>query len=370
MQRSHRTKLNTEQPTVFSFAIESVDGLGQGVDKSADKITFISKTLPQETGTAKIIKQKKGVRFAQLQTLDKHADNRITPSCPHFNECPGCAYLHTDYSSELSYKKAALQRLMQRFDAPAIEVLAAPERLHYRNRVQLHYRDDVFGMLDGDNDQLLPIPLCQLAAPELQASIDQLYQQKVWRSQKQSSGHCEVALIEGEVKVFWNKPYAYGGFSQVNSAMNDVLCEQVLTHVLNAKPNAILDLFSGNGNLSNGIIARSAITRQMVDVAENPHPDFVQLDLFAPKALPTFLTAVKQTQFDTLLIDPPRKGFVELASWVAALKPKQLIYVSCNAATMARDLAQIQQPFTIETVQLLDMFPSTKHFETLAVIAF
>lgn len=374
MKKPNRSRFSRKNPitsaTPLTFFIESMDALGQGVDKSNELITFIPKTLPEEAGTARVVKKRKGVQFAQLINLETTAENRIQPECIHFNECPGCDYLHTDYQSELIYKKAALEHALYGLptDNINIETVAAEQRLHYRNRVQLHYRGQSLGLLDADNNKIIEIPRCQLAEPVLQEAIDDLYNNREWSKVLKNTGHCEVADIDGKAEVFWNKPYAFGGFTQVNTQMNLQLRERVKKAVLATKPQSIIDLFSGSGNLSDDIVSGTHIRRAMVDVSECSHPDFIALDLFADDALKHFQALNPLRKLDTLLIDPPRKGFPALAQWIKALKPQYLVYVSCNAATMARDIKNIEKFARIEQIQLLDMFPSSKHFETLLVL--
>lgn len=372
--RPHRPsgkKKPTSAPKL-TFFIESLDALGQGVHKEAGQINFIAKTLPGESGTARITSQKKGVRFAQVEKLDQLAENRIEPVCPHFSTCPGCAYLHTDYESELAYKKSALQQLLHHLPAalPEIELTPAPERLHYRNRVQLHYRHKYIGILDGDNDQILEVPNCKLPHPSLQNAIMALYENKDWSREHQGSGHCEIALVDGKVQQVWDQPYAHGGFTQVYGAMNSVLKAEVARHAETVKPRVLLDLFSGNGNLSDEIVHNGTTQRHMIDMTDYTHPDFTRLDLFDEQALSQFKKRTSLKKVDVMLVDPPRKGFPNLADWVACYKPDVLVYISCNAATMARDLKNLSGRYSIEHLQLLDMFPATKHFETLAVIKF
>ncbi len=67
--------------------------------------------------------------------------------------------------------------------------------------------------------------------------------------------------------------------------------------------------------------------------------------------------------FDTMMIDPPRRGFPELDNWVKKIKPRFVVYVGCNPASLARDLRGISTRFRFENVQLLDMFPATSRFE-------
>ena len=96
----------------LDFHIDHLDPLGQGVYKNDNKINFIAKTLPGESGVAKVLKSKKGVAFATIEELAVTASNRIDVNCPHYAKCPGCDYLHTDYQSEISYKQSALAMMI------------------------------------------------------------------------------------------------------------------------------------------------------------------------------------------------------------------------------------------------------------------
>ncbi|TNE83507.1 MAG: class I SAM-dependent RNA methyltransferase [Gammaproteobacteria bacterium] len=359
------------------FTIEQMDALGQGVAHIDGKPCFIAKTLPGEKGKATITRASKGVLFARMDEREVAADNRIEPQCPHFDSCPGCHFLHTDYESELGYKRDALSGHLKRLNLPLpeIEVLAAKERLGYRNRIQLHYRHKYIGMIDPVADSVLEIPQCQVIDEQLRPTFDGLYQQREWTSDHSGQGHCELYLTPQGVSVEWDRPYAHGGFTQVNRAMNDVLRKAVLDQVGDMALHSLLDLFSGEGNLSELLAAENTdMARVMVDYApervKQEELSFIHLDLFADTALRTFRARCKQEQFDVLLVDPPRKGFPALSQWVAAYKPKKMIYVSCNAATMVRDLQQLGDAARIEHVSMIDLFPATHHYETLVTVTF
>ncbi len=359
------------------FVIESMDAMGQGVAHIDGKPCFIPKTLPGEEGVATITRASKGVLFARLDTLAKTADNRVESVCPHFGSCPGCHFLHTDYQSELSYKLAALSGHLKRLDValPEIELCAAEQRLGYRNRIQLHYRHKYIGMIDPVADSVVEIPGCLAIEEQLQDSFDGLYQDRSWAAERSGQGHCELYQSSDGVKLQWDKPYAHGGFTQVNRAMNEVLREAVLAQLGDMLVDSLLDLFSGEGNLSDLIVEQyPEVERVMVDYAPDRVKEgglsFLHLDLFAETALKTFKARCKQPQFDVLLVDPPRKGFTLLHQWVKAFKPKKLIYVSCSAATMVRDLQQLGEKARIEQVSLIDLFPGTYHYETLVTVTF
>ena len=371
MKRRHaRTPV---KPTSVEFEIDHIDPLGQGVSRKDGKVTFVAGTLPGETGTAMVYKRAKGVQFARLESLEKTAENRIDPLCPHFAQCPGCQFLHTDYASEIVYKKTTLLRQLSALGVTEdmLEIVPAKQRLAYRNRIQLHYRHKYIGMLDGVTNNVLPVPDCKIFNPQMQATFDRLYQHD-WTQQHSGHGHCEIYLKSGEVSLQWDENYAHGGFSQVNEEMNEVLQHRVMQLLEQTDSKRLLDLFSGKGNLSDAftnaggerVLIDSYTGNDGKDMPENYH----SMDLYDEETLQNFSRKAGCSNFDTLLIDPPRRGFPELNNWVNRLKPSHLVYVSCNPASLTHDLRGLTKRIRIKSIQLLDMFPATSHFETLVML--
>jgi 23S rRNA (uracil1939-C5)-methyltransferase len=369
--RQHN-KTDFTQARKIDFQIANIDNLGQGVSKLNDEVHFIAKTLPGETGTARVLKQKKKVSIARLDQLDTASDQRSEPNCAHFQQCPGCHFLHTDYATELALKKSALQNCFRKIELPqhGIDVSQAPQRQHYRNRLQLHYRHKYLGMVDGLTDQIVEIPECQILLPQLQAQLQELYQDKSWAKDHSGNGHCEIYWQDDRVNISWDKAYADGGFTQVNQAVNSMLVDLVKQQALAVPFEHVLDVFCGTGNLSSPIIAEKPVPRRMVDLSAVNHADFMAMNLYDKDALPRFVQRQGLKQFDLMLVDPPRKGFPALNDWVNKLKPKRLIYVSCNPASLAADIGSLTGKFTLSYLSLLDMFPSTYHFETVATLDF
>ncbi|MBT3585437.1 MAG: class I SAM-dependent RNA methyltransferase [Halobacteriovoraceae bacterium] len=356
------------------FEIEHIDPLGQGVSKKGDKVTFIPKTLPGETGVATIVRSRKGVQFAELTQLDSASAKRIEAECPHYDQCNGCHFLHTSYPYELELKQKNLEFLFKNWQYGELHSHPGPTRMGYRNRIQLHFNKarKQFGFMLTGGKEILAVPDCLLPAPQLKAAIKQYTGQDHWLdSLPDPVGHVEFYQKDQEILISCNKPYAEGGFSQVNPAMNQLLAGllQNLAHTLN--PGAkILDLFGGVGNLSSNFQKQE---RLIVDYYPGTAPketsggQFLKLDLYRPEAL-NELTSRGIGHFDCLIVDPPRSGFKQLGDFLKEFSPELLIYVSCNPATLKRDLDQIKNDYQLSNLHLLDFFPGTFHFETLAIL--
>lgn len=357
------------QKRTIPFKITSIDSLGQGVSKETDKITFIPKTLPNEIGTAELTAEKKGVAFARTVEIKVPSPKRVAPYCIHYDSCPSCHFQHTDYEQELEFKKEAMEKLFFKIPHPPIETIGAPERFHYRNRVQLHYdlRKKLLGMLNAKTGTILPIPSCQITHPKIKNVMDDLYHNNNWAGQisgKNPQGHVELYLQHGEVKISWNKPYADGGFTQVFEAMNERM-KNIIEEQFKHQPCRVLDLFAGNGNISNKL---NYSNRLCVDIypSSRPKEHFLSQNLYADEALKKVQNELKKSawEVDHLLLDPPRSGMKDLGLWTDTFKPKFLTYVSCDPHTLVRDLMSLKG-YAAQRLLLLDFFPATFHFESL-----
>ncbi len=350
------------------FKISSLDSLGQGVSKIGERITFIPKTLPGEEGEALIHSEKKGVAFATLSSLTHKSPLRVEPVCPHFSNCPSCHYLHTTYEMEIESKKENFQKLFRNLPLPDLKVVTAPERLGYRNRIQLHYdtKTRKLGMLNARSSEIIPVPACLIGEKNVQQKLKELYHDDLWLHlvpKNSPRGHVEIYQKENETILSWNAEYASGGFTQVYQAMNNLL-QFELKEWFGSKKQNVLDLFAGNGNLTNSLPYSS---RLCVDIYTEPKSsEFISLSLYDKNALQIVTQQLKKKQFqtETLILDPPRSGLNNLSEWLNEIQPARVAYVSCDPHTMVRDLLKVSGYHLTHAV-LLDFFPSTFHFESL-----
>ena len=359
----------------IEFIIDHIDPLGQGVYKKGDDIFFIPKTLPEESGSAIIQKRRKGVHFAKVESIAQTSNKRITPECEHFSNCQGCHFLHCDYESELSFKELSFKKMLKYLEDKDfnIDIVQANDRLHYRNRIQLHYNKKArkLGFVDGKSNRIIEIPKCLICNPEVTTKLKELYKDEAWLKQAPSkpTGHVEIYSTDSGLKINWNKKYAQGGFTQVNAIMNNKMNDLVAKHLLEISPKSVLDLFGGNGNLSNSV----SCPKKVVDIYDTPpSKNFLSINLFEEEALSILKNKCSDT-FDTFIIDPPRAGFKYISDWFLEFSPKNILYISCHPQTMVRDLKNLQNSgilakYEMKKVYMLDLFPSTFHFEAMVVL--
>jgi len=168
------------------------------------------------------------------------------------------------------------------------------------------------------------------------------------------------------------------GFCQVNLEQNIRLIRTVLDCCEATPDTTILDLFCGMGNFSIplamqaasllGIEGQGAAVRRARKNSEQAGLANTRFEKGPIHAHCQTLAATGRS-FDCVIIDPPRQGAPELASLLAALTRKRLIYISCDPATLCRDLGELTRSgFVIRGLQPVDMFPQTHHIETVALL--
>lgn len=364
---------------IIEFLIDNIDPLGQGVSKINNQIVFIPKTLPGERGTAKVLRKKGKVLFAQVETIIHPSPDRIESECPHFNECGGCSFLHTTYSTEIGLKENTLRRAFSNFDNVDFQIVPAENRFAYRNRVQLHYhsKSQTLGQMKGMSNYIVPTPDCLLPNEKITADYQSLFQEeKIWNKLQDQppKGHVEIYARDKKVVTSINQHYAAGGFTQVNEEMNSKLNQLIIDTLEELNPSSCVELFGGNGNLSNSLIEKNPeLKRVIFDIypheMSSERTTFVNTNIFKTP-VPELVNEVLRdiSEVDSLIIDPPRSGYKELQQFAQTLKPKSIIYVSCDHQTLKRDLENFSD-YKLDKIFLFDLFPSTFHFETVAILS-
>ncbi len=197
------------------------------------------------------------------------------------------------------------------------------------------------------------------------------------------SAHDEINELAYALPAYnLRMPFKPTDFTQVNPHINQVLITRALSLLAPQPTDRILDLFCGLGNFSlplaqhaafvMGVEGSLSLTKQAqhnAQVIGIHHAEFVVGNLF--EGLPAAVT--EAPTFDRWLIDPPRDGALAVVEALAAMpmnqRPKRIVYVSCNPATLARDAAilVLQANYQLDAAGVINMFPHTAHVESIAV---
>ncbi len=351
------------QKKTIKYKIAHMDPMGQGVYKENDQIYFIKKSLPNEQGIAEINYSKKNLHFCESISTDTPSPDRITPECRFYNSCDGCSYLHTNYVSELNFKKDSLLKALQKLAPPTPTIFRSPNRFHYRNRIQFHFnkKDELFGFFREKSHKLVAIDQCLLSDNRIQEYTKKVLPPLV-KTSKSSKGVVEIALQNDKAVSFFNRKET--SFSQVNKTVNNLMIKH-LTERVSSQTN-LLELFCGKGNLIKDPQQLKSYMGYDVNTQKD-HKLYQKVDLFHKDSFEKIIKS-SQGKVDTILLDPPRSGFKELSQYADHFEPQKIIYISCNAMTLARDIQNLGIGYHLSEVSLFDMFPGTKHFETFVVL--
>ena len=190
--------------------------------------------------------------------------------------------------------------------------------------------------------------------------------------------HLSQTLSIEELQTDLILTWEAGGFCQVNLAQNKKLIDLVIGMIKAGPHKRVLDLYCGYGNFSlpvaqvagkvvgidsQNAAIRSAKLNAVLNGAHNCYFEKNQVEAGVKELLNTGET------FDTIILDPPRQGAAATVSMLPGLKAERVIYISCNPATLARDLALLSpRGYTLSRLIPVDMFPHTHHMESVALL--
>jgi tRNA/tmRNA/rRNA uracil-C5-methylase (TrmA/RlmC/RlmD family) len=352
---------------------------GEGVGRLGDFVVFVPFVGLDETIEARITEVKKRFARGKLERILEAGPTRVTPLCPYYGECGGCQYQHLEYSAQLEIKHKQACDLFERIGGLSRELIApvvpCPAPYGYRNRIMIRSQWDKFkqglniGYVRADNRLVVDIEECKIAEPALSDQIKQV------RANPPPKGGLKVVLRippEG-----WEVPR--DSFFQNNFFLLPKLVQTVRERLVDCGTRHLVDVYCGVGffsleladsvetyaGLELDAMAIKAARRNAITRGRN---NGVFVAGSAEEKLPELL---KQTtpEASTVILDPPRKGCQpEIIELLRAVKPRQIIYVSCQPATMARDLNIMcgDGVFKVMRIVPLDMFPQTAHVECVA----
>lgn len=373
---------------IRGLCVEKLTNGGYGLARHEGFVYFIPYSCPGDILDVKVTEQKKNFAFAEITKIVQASPDRIDAPCKYFGRCGGCDWQHINLTTQQAQKQLIVEEQLKNFITSKTEVRplkASPQAMNYRNRIQLNFNQNKFGYYGRGSHSLIPIQECLIAEPALNEKLKD-FPALLAKQKKLSSGRVELALNQkAEIEIFWSeeKRGEFDGFSQVNTPLNQFMIETVLSWT---NPNAreVFDLYAGAGNFTFPLFHR--LKRAKITAVEGSQAScakahkVLQSSNLSPQKISfhngdvdAFLTRALIPEQSTVLLDPPRAGCSEnVISSIAAGKWSQLLYISCDIAALKRDLDRLfrnsKRTLKLSRIQALDMFPQTRHVETLVEV--
>lgn len=417
MNKQAASSTNVSPGDVIELNLTDMAHGGEALGRLDGQVCFVPYTLPGETVRARILESHRSYLRAELVEVLTPSPDRVEPPCAHFGVCGGCQWQHIAYPAQLAYKREILQGQLAHIAKLELDVaptLGMETPWHYRNNVRFSIDNEGnLGYLAARSHEVVAIQECYLPHPlieEMLLALD-LAMPNLRRLSLRAGINTEdlMLILEGQdddlpelevdlpISCVWlpqkGAPITMAGrsalyekiagrtyrisadsFFQVNTVQAERLVQLVQQGLDPRSDDLVLDLYCGVGTFG---LALADQVEAVIGVEESPGAIYDAMENAQQQENVTLIHGPVEAildqlppQIDLAIIDPPRTGVkAETLQALAATAPRRIAYVSCDPASLARDLAKlVAAGYAVVHVQPVDMFPQTYHIETLALL--
>lgn len=416
-----------DEPGTFVLEPTTLAHGPDAVGRHEGRVVFVPGAAPGDRVRVRVVEQHGN--YARAAMLHRCAAGPAyrEPPCPWVGACGGCPWQHVDYTTQVAAKERnvleSLKRIAGVMPRRPLPILPAPSQWGYRHRIRLHTdARRALGYRRPRSHDLVEIGHCAIAEPEVSALLPALrtlvaaLATAIDDVEIASNGRGAVVIDMAARGRFaerdgatvqawlsatpgvagvglrgrdWTRRFGettltvhaspdappmtqrLGSFTQVNPAGNRLLVRTVVDLVDSGA--AVLDLFCGAGNLSLPIarVAASVLgvdqdAGGIADAAASARTAGLGTVRFETAAADRFLRRRGLGGATLVVLDPPRTGAAQVVAQLARLRPPRILYVSCDPATLARDVRALAGAgYAVDRVQPIDLFPQTEHVETV-----
>lgn len=400
---------------------------GDGVGRSSDgRVVFVEGGVPGDLVDLAGVRVGKRMARARIGRLLEASADRATPRCRHFGVCGGCRWQHIRYATQLDAKLRIVRDALERIGGidftGDVDVLRSPEAYGYRARARLVESSGGLGYRARASHEVVPVEECPILRPEAEARLRALVADQRERAdrvaterppRRASSGRSvEWEILAGSqtsaarrvgrsaeaeapssvtIEVLGESLEAgIGSFVQGNALLWDALAAEVRAQCLapsddeesdpgsaSSEERTFVELFAGIGFLTlplaragfRGVAYesdRAAVASLVGNLARSGFASAVEVHAGRVERRRDWDRRLAGA--DLLVLDPPRSGLdAAIRSEIAKSGPRRLVYVSCDPATLARDLREcVAAGYRLESLCMVDLFPQTPHVEVVA----
>jgi 23S rRNA (uracil1939-C5)-methyltransferase len=408
------------------LVIEKPVAGGRMLARHEGQVIFVAGAIPGERVRARVERVSKHVGFATALAVLERSPDRRTGAVDW--ACGGSLYAHIEYERQLALKSQVVADSFARIakiQLPAQVAVMPSDEQGYRMRARLHAAGGAFGFYREGTHELCPAAPTRQLLPETVAAIGRLQDalktagvsgvvscdvsenieagERAVLLQVEGSGHVpSLEPVEGVTGLGWadhqssRLTIAYGSpyvtdridvagnpavltrhvqsFFQSNRYLLPSLVARVLAHVSDGR---VIDLYAGVGLFAVALAARGVSDIVAVegdrssarDLESNADPYRASIRV-EHTSVEDYLARRGLEQPATLVLDPPRTGVSpEAMSGILGLRIPRIVYVSCDPATLARDVKRfVEAAYALDHIESFDLFPNTPHIETLVVL--
>ncbi|MDH4233230.1 MAG: class I SAM-dependent RNA methyltransferase [Nitrospirota bacterium] len=377
-----------------------------------EKVILIKGAIPGEVVEVAIEEKKKDYAIASVVNVIEPSEYRIEPRCSVFGVCGGCQLQFVSYEKQLMMKDEIILDSLKRLAGVEINLDAALSDLawNYRHRAQFKVsRNGEAGLFRESSRDIVTFQSCPLMNHEINALLQKIKEGEVVQNLSEihiAVGDSAIVFLKGrEIDRALPEKYRAIGFAgvmlddgtcageaythldlngmkytvaprtffQAHWSLNRKVVDFVIQQLLPLAGKRILDFYAGAGNFS---IPLAAHADEVVAVEEN---SFAVEDGLRNRELNSVknckfvkISAEKykiKKKYDIFILDPPRPGLTsDMANRILENPADTVVYISCNPATLARDLKKLNDKYAIKSVRQIDFFPNTFHIETIAFL--
>ena len=380
---------------------------GDAVARYSGLTVFIPFAAPDEKLRVRVTERKKNYARAIIEEIIEPSSARRDPPCQYFGNCGGCQLQHMTYEAQLEAKAGFIRDALQRIshmEVPGEIKNRSANEYAYRARAQVKIEpaghsigstSRAIGFNRVGSHSVCDVEHCLVLVPELDRALGSL--RSTVNQAGAQEGHpriSEVEIAAGEQGVAFEPEIAATGsvalqhtvhgisyrfdagtFFQINAFLLDDLVDEA---VKDYSGRLAIDLYAGVGLFTlqlarrfRRVVGIESDRRACRFARENIRANGASnVDFFNERTeswLKNYIATGAGEPPDLVLLDPPRAGAADAVSFIAAIKPARISYVSCDPTTLARDLRSlVDSGYELETVTAVDLFPQTYHIETVA----
>ena len=358
--------------------------------------------IPNEKVLCNIVENKGSKHKYQVQAwvskVIKPSPYRITPPCGYFGNCTGCQWQHIEYTYQLKLKQSFIENCTNNYpNIRGIKIastLPSPNLFGYRNHARFTVREKgSLGFVNSVTKRFVRIEQCLIMNEPINKIINILQLNQVDTSQlsirASSSSNSylvqpkinfkEILFETGQkhyIETLKNKSFQVSSpsFFQVNTKQTEIMMDLIKNALQLNESDVLLDAYSGVGTFP---AIYSSFVKEVISLEESKsstndseinNSSIPNITIMTGKA--EELIDSLQNQVTKIILDPPRSGCVQsMLDAISKLKNIKLVYVSCDANTLCRDLSiLVTNGFKIKKIQPIDMFPHTRHIECVVTL--